>query len=567
MGLVSIIGFLIKDVSLLKKSIYSILLTIYSISIFFAGSRRGAIILLSIIFALVLVQLLAILIKAHFLRQLGLNTRYFLLTLFIITTSCYYFTINSSYKIKNKALEFIGTKNLPVTKEGIAFTIWKYNSVLNQNKSYSDIFNDIWTPVFVPEDPDSGWGSRLHKTIYPLTGKNVEIVPADARGYFMDHTTNADTLNGSSFSVSWISNHIVDDNKILEASVFCYVSEDCDLSAVNICSLGAMGNPGANYNFQDKGSWQKLSFHVECKKGNASVLLYISKFGVTNFLSLKGYVIYAYPQVRIFEKNDKSLSYSGEVKANNNLVSQNIWNTTIYNYLTFFNHMKQPDRRGALFEIDGSVYKSNHSYSLVTVNVKKTNTSKHFEASFVNLNWTIFSTLIITIDDKDPIRKWASRFISEDTTYYGYKHNLVLDTISNAFLAGRLLRWEFAKEIFIKEYNWKQKIFGNGFDFLNWYGYYFYNDKTKSDWPHNPFLSILLYSGVIGLMLYVYLMYKVLAIYIKYIKEYYILIIFFCLTFFFSFFSGGSPFDPPIMGFFVMLPFLIDSIHKKDKSN
>jgi hypothetical protein len=164
--------------------------------------------------------------------------------------------------------------------------------------------------------------------------------------------------------------------------------------------------------------------------------------------------------------------------------------------------------------------------------------------------------------DQDPIRKWASKLISEDTTYYAYKQNLIVDTISNEFFGGRLLRWEFAYEIFMKEYNWKQKIFGGGFNFLNWYGNYFFKDKTKSDWPHNPFLSILLYSGIIGLVLYILLLYKVTTYYLNYLKEYYLFFIFFLITLFFSFFSGGSPFDPPIMGFFIILPFFIHHVHK-----
>jgi hypothetical protein len=48
--------------------------------------------------------------------------------------------------------------------------------------------------------------------------------------------------------------------------------------------------------------------------------------------------------------------------------------------------------------------------------------------------------------------------------------------------------------------------------------------------------------------------------------EYKMLAIFFLITFFFSFFSAGSPFDPPIMGFFVILPFFIHSINKKIKA-
>jgi len=127
------------------------------------------------------------------------------------------------------------------------------------------------------------------------------------------------------------------------------------------------------------------------------------------------------------------------------------------------------------------------------------------------------------------------------------------------------MRWQFAWQIFTKEHTLSQKLFGGGFNFLNWYGYYFQRDKTRSDYPHNPFLSILLYSGILGLILYLIFMYKVFYYYIKYFKEYKILSVFFIITFFFSFFSAGSPFDPPIMGFFVMLPFFIHYIHKKNK--
>jgi O-antigen ligase len=169
-------------------------------------------------------------------------------------------------------------------------------------------------------------------------------------------------------------------------------------------------------------------------------------------------------------------------------------------------------------------------------------------------------------NDTDPIRNMASKFISEDTTYYPYKANIEATGNLTSFIGDRVLRWEFAYQIFRKEYTLKQKIFGGGFNFLNWYGYYFLHDKTQSDWPHNPFLSILLYSGIIGLLIYCFFIYKVFFYYLRYRKEYPLLFIFFLITFFFTFFSGGSPFDPPIMGFFVILPFFIHSIHKKDIS-
>ena len=174
--------------------------------------------------------------------------------------------------------------------------------------------------------------------------------------------------------------------------------------------------------------------------------------------------------------------------------------------------------------------------------------------------------LITDRTDNDPIRNWVSKLISEDTTYHPYKSNIVPSAVANSFLGERVLRWEFALGIYSQEYNIEQKIFGRGFNFLNWYGYYFLHDKTKSDWPHNPFLSILLYSGIIGLLIYCFLVYKVFSLYIKYLKVSPLLFIFFLITFFFTFFSGGNPFDPPLMGFFVILPFFIHSVRKIDEN-
>ena len=165
--------------------------------------------------------------------------------------------------------------------------------------------------------------------------------------------------------------------------------------------------------------------------------------------------------------------------------------------------------------------------------------------------------------DQDPVRRWAAKFISEDSTYYPYKNELLTDTIANRFLRDRIMRWQFALQIFTKEYNWKQKLFGGGFNFLNWFGYRFLKDKKASDYPHNPFLSVILYSGILGLIIYIFFIYKIFYYYIKYLREYFILTIFFFITFFFSFFSAGSPFDPPVMGFFVILPFFMNYIQKQ----
>jgi hypothetical protein len=143
--------------------------------------------------------------------------------------------------------------------------------------------------------------------------------------------------------------------------------------------------------------------------------------------------------------------------------------------------------------------------------------------------------------------------------------NAVLDkTNAEIMFSDRTTRWQFAKDNWNMKFRWYHKLFGHGFDYMEWYGEKFMGDSKKFDWPHNPFISTILYSGIIGLVFYLLLLLKVFMLYIEYRKKYAVLLIGFLITFFFSFFSGSSPFDPPIMGFFIMLPFLIQSIHKKD---
>jgi len=566
-GIVSLVILLSKPQGLIRTFFLNLILTIYSVNIFFSGSRRGFFILTCIIFLLFVVQLFTFVKKKIWLTQIGSGTRFFLMNIVLLAIFGCFFVFKCSYGFKNRTLEIVGSKNLVATKAKIALKIFKYNSVFNKTNSYSDIYNILWSPDISSngaKDPDSGWGKKIHKTIFPLTGNNVEIVPGDAKGYLMDNTCNADTLNGYALSATWISNDSVDETKVLNASVYCYVSKDCDLSMVEICSLGAMGNPGAAYNLQKKGYWQKLSFRVNCSKGNSSVLLYFSKFGVTNFSLLNGYVIFAFPQVQIIDKKDSTLSYSkGSNKLNtkkdqnDNYISEE--NGNIFSIgIDHLNRDVEFNKTKSFGEAENIHTNDNYFNNNIS------EAHNYMEASIFCLNKKLLNKLYFPGVDADPIRRWASRLISEDTTYYGFKHILKVNSISSNFLGSRIMRWQFAWQIYTIEYNWKQKIFGGGFNFLNWFGYCFLRDKTNSDYPHNPFLSVLLYSGIVGLILYIIFIYKIFYFYIKYIKEYYIFFIFFLITFFFSFFSAGSPFDPPIMGFFVILPFFIHNVHKTE---
>jgi hypothetical protein len=126
----------------------------------------------------------------------------------------------------------------------------------------------------------------------------------------------------------------------------------------------------------------------------------------------------------------------------------------------------------------------------------------------------------------------------------------------------RTSRWSFALDMWRVDYNWYNKIFGRGFSFLRSYGEKYLGNPNLDDWPHNPFLSILLYSGIIGILMYLFLLFNVVWLYINHLKKFSILFIGFIMTFFFSFFSGSHPFDPPVMGFFILFPFYINNHYK-----
>jgi len=300
------------------------------------------------------------------------------------------------------------------------------------------------------------------------------------------------------------------------------------------------------HEIKHKGYWKKIELSVNCSEGYTPVFLFFAKKYVYDFSSLTGYVMFSYPKITIIKKNGyDTINYKlGLNDLNIQKCYENVERTETPDVLPIFN-------------FQNIIYSENTYDNKVINSYQSLEAKKYSELSFFS------SSNFISTVKVDIVKDWINKFNNEDTTYFPYRAAITVDTISR-FLDDRLVRWKFAMQLFIKEYTVSQKILGGGFNHLNWYGYLFLKDKTQSDYPHNPFLSILLYSGIFGLILYLLLLFKVFYYYIKYIKTYYLFFIFFLITFFFTFFSGGSPFDPPIMGFFILLPFLIHSIHKSD---
>lgn len=679
-GIVSVVYLLIERVSFVKKVFYNIVLIFFSNSIILSGSRRGIIILVAFTLVLSITLISSILTRNLIFRRI--ISKYSLFALLFICQGLllWFYTFNTSDSFKKRTIESLDLGNSVKVKDNIAGVIFRYFSIFNTNSNYQIIYNKLWNQILAKSlDPDLGWANGKHKILYPLRGKNIEIIPNYAKGYMLDSTCDVSSIsNNIVFYKSLFETKRVKNGDLISASVYCFVSNDFDGNSVGISLNGAAidskesnyqifdstsyffaesenllvngnfslgtqywiswadstshdlidtpygkglrisrtngngvdwsllydgkpiiyysghryqikfkfkvikgvdvpfnigwwvneGNQGysssalpleikslndgwneavCSYKFLethknlmnllnslkdhsivdiadieivdlnrdstqpafaysellDKGVWQKLSLFAKCNDGDVSFYLNLSKTGVIDFSTLKGYVVFAFPEFEIINTKESSISIF--------------------------------DANGGS-RIESNLFASSFSFDLDN----------------------------LKLDGKeDPIRDLVSKLVIEDTTYYGLENEIIIDTISNKFLGDRLMRWQFAQQVFIKEYGWKQKIFGDGFNFLNWFGYRFFMNKAVSDYPHNPFLSILLYSGIFGLLIYIIFIYRSFYYYIRYFADYQIFFIFFLICNFFSFFSSGSPFDPPIMGFFIILPFFINHIHTR----
>jgi len=107
----------------------------------------------------------------------------------------------------------------------------------------------LWNQSYIISfELDKGWEeSSLLKTIYPLTGNNVEIVPAGEKGYVIDSSCSASVMNGNVFSNTYFKALKVNKGDIFQASVYCYVSKDFNGDSVKILAEGAVHGYSESY--------------------------------------------------------------------------------------------------------------------------------------------------------------------------------------------------------------------------------------------------------------------------------------------------------------------------------
>jgi len=158
-----------------------------------------------------------------------------------------------------------------------------------------------------------------------------------------------------------------------------------------------------------------------------------------------------------------------------------------------------------------------------------------------------------------------SQNLNDSTVFTGDSLNVLpefrKEMTDNKFIGPRLDRWKYALYIFKNEYNPAQKLIGKGFGFTKKFASVFGYQESDYDYPHNPFLSVLLYSGIAGFLVYLWFIVKAVHYYWIYRKEYWSIGLCFLAALFFSFFSSNNPFEPAIAGILAVLPYIIHYNH------
>ncbi len=117
-------------------------------------------------------------------------------------------------------------------------------------------------------------------------------------------------------------------------------------------------------------------------------------------------------------------------------------------------------------------------------------------------------------------------------------------------------KWQYALDLY-NERSTQQKLFGQGFNYLAQFGTNFHDSPGAINYPHNPILSGLLFSGLVGAVFIVFFI--ALALYYggKYLKKYPLYSLMLYTSMLFVLFSGNSLFSVPIFLFLFSLSFMI----------
>jgi len=118
--------------------------------------------------------------------------------------------------------------------------------------------------------------------------------------------------------------------------------------------------------------------------------------------------------------------------------------------------------------------------------------------------------------------------------------------------------WDLGKSIY-SNYSIPQKIYGRGFLFFK-----VIEEETKEFYyPHHLFLSILLFSGVLGMVAFLAVLFWACYIYLFHFKELWVIFALLLFNLLFGFFSFTEFFGASFYAILLIFPFYYQYLHKK----
>lgn len=617
--------YVFKKLSVWKSTGVQVLLFLFIFSAMLTTSRRGLIVSLFIISAIFMLWLLSFLKKNETLKIFRANVN-FLLTILIVVFGFLFITISCKgvYKEKEKGR----LSKIVVNKNEINEFISKSFSFVIPELKRQSIDSTLWGNYFDPFNPQSGWARANYELVNEIQGKDSNIVPKGALGAKISKGIDYYCKKNDAYYYSILCRKNVEGNKRYLGSVYCYVSNDFNGDDVYL-SYEKEGKhiKYSHYNLLRKGHWQKLQYSVLYTNAGVTSSIYVKKRNVKDFSTLEGFVVFAYPEFKEIDFdpnlpeswNDKDFikisNIEGSdapyksvgIKIDSSLCF--ITNDGIrYDFLLWYGDGRyvrkgnvsldcyaSPEFNGGdifIKSYGGVIFKGKSSYDKSKLG-KWQRLSVKFESDSTNEPIEIdFFLVKNNVHNLDGLKGYIilsnpSFDIEKDTNIIPIKPSLKLDkkgsnnlsinndavvlkpifakTMSNDhFIEPRIDRWRYALYVFRYDYKWWQKLIGGGFDYTKKFAKEF-NSKNDYDYPHNPFLSVLLYSGIVGLIFYVWFFIKSMYLYYKYRKEYWVLGVAYVITYFFAFFSSNSPFEPGFLGVLSFLPFIIHYVYSKEQ--
>jgi hypothetical protein len=134
-------------------------------------------------------------------------------------------------------------------------------------------------------------------------------------------------------------------------------------------------------------------------------------------------------------------------------------------------------------------------------------------------------------------------------------------SLNSRGMESRMVRWSLAMDIYEAQ-STRQKLLGSGFDYMQTYEEKFSYLHHSPDYPHNYFLSALLYSGQVGLLVLASFIIQVMFLYIRHLRQETFIASIFFLVFLFNFISGNTFFSVKLLPILSLVPLLYSRILK-----